>query len=78
VWGKSLGIREDPSMRVNNRPCRVLEFEFVDLAGRTHVCRSAYLDAKTILRLDGLETVPVVYLPDHPERADLDLDRLQP
>ena len=76
VWGKSHGVREDPSMRVNNRPCRVLEFEYVDLSGQTHVCRSAYLDDKTIQRLEGLETVPVVYMPDRPDDADLNLDQL--
>jgi hypothetical protein len=76
VWGKSLGVREDPSMRVNNRPCKVLEFEYVDLSGQTHVCRSAYLDEKTIRRLEGLETVPVVYVPDRPDDADLNLDQL--
>jgi hypothetical protein len=54
-----------------------LEFEYVDFTGRTHVCRSAYLDEKTIRRLEGLETVPVVYLPDRPAEADLDLERLR-
>jgi hypothetical protein len=77
VWGKNLGIREDPSMRVNDRPCRVLEFEYVDFMGQTHVCRSAYLDQRTIARLEGKDPVPVVYLADRPEAADLDLDRLQ-
>jgi hypothetical protein len=77
VWGKSLGIREDPSMRVNGRPCRVLEFEYVDFMGQTHVGRSAYLDQKTIARLEGKDPVPIVYLADRPEAADLDLDRLQ-
>jgi hypothetical protein len=78
VWGKNLGIREDPSMKVNNQPCRLLEFEYVDLTGRTLVGRSAYLSEKTIARLEGLDTVPIVYLADSPEDADLDLDRLEP
>jgi hypothetical protein len=76
AWGKNLGIRDDPSMRVNGRACQVLEFEYVDLTGHTRVCRSSYLSAKTISRLEGLGTVPVVYLPDRADEADLDLDRL--
>ncbi len=76
AWGKNLGIREDPSMRVNGRPCRVLEFEYVDLQGATRVCRSSYLSADMIARLENLDPVPVVYVPDRPDEADLDLDRL--
>jgi hypothetical protein len=63
-------------MKVNDRPCRVLEFEYIDLQGRAHVCRSSYLSEKLIARLEGLATVPVVYLPERSDEADLDLDRL--
>jgi hypothetical protein len=76
AWGKNLGIQTDYSMKVNGRPCRVLEFEYTDMMGQKHVCRSAYLSDKTIKRLEGMESVPVVYLPDRPEAADLDLDAL--
>ncbi len=77
VWGKNLGIEDDPSMTVNGRPCRVLKFEYVDFTGQTRVGTSAYLDQKTIDRLTGVDPVPVVYLADRLEAADLDLDRLQ-
>jgi hypothetical protein len=63
IWGKALGIREDDSMRVNDQPCRVLEFEYIDLMGRVHTCRSAFLSGKTIAALEGRATVPVVYTP---------------
>jgi hypothetical protein len=76
VWGKNLGVREDPSMTVNDRPCRLVAFEYVDFTGQTHVGQSSYLSDETIARLEGLETVPVVYLAQRPEDADLDLDRL--
>jgi hypothetical protein len=76
VWGKNLGVREDASMRVNERPCRLLAFEYVDFRGQTHVGRSSYLSDETIARLEGLETVPIVYLAERPGDADLDLDRL--
>jgi hypothetical protein len=77
TWGKNLGIQTDYSMKVNGRPCRVLEFEYTDMTGQKHVCRSAYLSDKMIQRLEGLESVPVVYLPERPEAADLDIEALE-
>ncbi|RPI78732.1 MAG: DUF3592 domain-containing protein [Desulfobacteraceae bacterium] len=76
AWGKNLGIQTDYSMKVNGRPCRVLEFEYTDWTGQKHVCRSAYLSDKTIKHLESMQSVPVVYLPDRPEAADLDLEAL--
>jgi len=76
AWGKNLGIQSDYSMKVNGRPCRVLEFEYTDMMGQKHVCRSSYLSEKWIERLEKVESVPVVYLPERPEAADLDLDAL--
>lgn len=76
VWGKNRGIQADPSMKVNGRPCRYLEFEYTDMTGQTFTCRSGYLSQEMISKIEAMETVPVVYLPDHPAEADLDLDRL--
>ncbi|MEW6365570.1 MAG: DUF3592 domain-containing protein [Acidobacteriota bacterium] len=73
---KNLGVREDPSMRVNNRPCRSIEFSFNDFQGRSYTCRSSFLSDKMLASIEGMEEVPIVYLPDRPEEADLDLDRL--
>jgi len=77
VWGKSLGVQSDSSMLVNGRPCRYLEFQYVDAQGFTHRGRSSYLSEKMEALLEGRDTVPVVYSPDNPDQADLDLDRLQ-
>ena len=76
IWGKNLGIQEDPSMKVNGRACRVLEFEFTDMMGQLHRCRSSYLNEKLISRLEAMAAVPIVYLQDRPDEADLNLDRL--
>jgi hypothetical protein len=77
AWGRNLGIQTDYSMKVNGRPVRVLEFEYADLTGQKHVCRSSYLSDKWIERLEKVESIPVVYMPDRPEAADLDLDALE-
>lgn len=76
AWGTPRGIREDPSVRVNNRPCQYLEFEFTDYQGQMHVCKSCFVNDSMIAKLEQMQTVPVVYLPERPDEADLDLDRM--
>jgi hypothetical protein len=75
--GKNLGIRFDHTMQVNNEPSRYLQFEFIDFQGNTHNGNSSYLNEKQIQLLQNMINVPIVYLPDAPDTADLDFERIE-
>jgi hypothetical protein len=74
--GKNLGIQFDYSTQVNNQPCPYLQFEFVDLQGNKHNCRNSYRNEKQIQLLKDKIEVPIVYLPDIPDAADLDFEKI--
>jgi hypothetical protein len=75
--GKNLGIRFDYSMQVNNEPSTYLQFEYVDFQGAKRECRSSYLNEKQSRLLKDMSEVPVVYLPEAPDSADLDFDKIE-
>jgi len=75
--GKNLGIQFDYSMQVNNQPCPYLQFEFVDFQSNKHDCRSSYLNEKQIQQLRDKAAVPIVYLQDTPDTADLDFEKIE-
>jgi hypothetical protein len=77
AFGKNLGVQYDYSMEVNHRPCRYLQFEYDDFRGQRHSGKSSYLSEKQIARLQNVTEVPVIYLPDAPDTADLDFERIE-